>query len=93
MYQQKNHSYDSMSRRLSFNPFRRESLGPKLSIHGNESAHSVHLNNSAFDEWVQKNKSLIDDLSDEEVQIFQRPSFPSLSRSGSDSNVNYDRYV
>lgn len=93
MYLQNNHLYDSVGRRLSTNPFRQNSY---LSVvqpaaGGNRSVSPVALTNSAFDDWVNRNRGLMTDLSDEEDVIFQRPSFPSLTRTGSDTNVNYNR--
>lgn len=52
------------------------------------------LTNSAFDEWVNRNKQLIDSDDDSEFTAV-RPAFPTQSRIGSDTNVNYgsERYV
>ncbi|OBA19726.1 Pal1-domain-containing protein [Metschnikowia bicuspidata var. bicuspidata NRRL YB-4993] len=84
MYHQNNLLYDSVGRRLSTNPFRQ--IGAQGAVL------STPLSNSAFDEWVQKNRGLMSDQSDEEEQqAFQRPSFPSQTRTGSDTNVNYSR--
>lgn len=79
------------SRRLSNNPFRQDLPGPAPAFALNRSTSSVHLSGSAFEEWVSKNKQLLE-LSDEEEGP-QRPAFPAQSRTGSDSNVNYGRYV
>lgn len=79
------------SRRLSNNPFRQDLTGPAPAFSLNRSTSSVHLSGSAFEEWVSKNKQLLE-LSDEDEDVPQRPAFPAQSRTGSDSNVNY-RYV
>lgn len=95
MYLQNNNSFDSNSRRLSTNPFRASATpptGPLVGAHNNRSTSSVFLSNSAFEDWVKKNKTLIDLSDEEEPRPPQRPSFPTQSRTGSDSNVNY-RYV
>lgn len=87
MYQQSNNSYDSVQRRLSSkNPFRPDPA-PRA-----EQPPS-RLSTATFDDWVQRNKNLIE-LSDEEETVeLARPAFPALSRTGSDSNVSYSRYV
>lgn len=78
MYRLLNLSHDSVGRRLSSNnPFRNATV-------------QLRESNLAFEDWVEKNKLLIE-LDDDDAPI-QRPGFPSLSRHGSDSNVNY-RYV
>lgn len=73
----------------SNNPFRT----PKVPQDPPSRAVSNGLSNSAFDDWVLRNKKLID--SDDENDFRVRPSFPTLSRTGSDTNVNYGsaRYV
>lgn len=87
MYQHNNSSYDSQGRRLSSkNPFRHASASSALS----RESDSSRVSSSTFDDWVQKNKTLIDLSDDEELT---RPKFPALSRTGSDSDVNYNRYV
>lgn len=79
------------SHRWSNNPFRQDLSSPSPAFALNRSASSVYLSGSAFEEWVSKNKQLLE-LSDEE-DIPRRPAFPAQSRTGSDSNVNYGRYV
>lgn len=92
MYLRPNNSSDSFNRRFSSNnPFRQASplLGspaPPL-----QRGASVQLSNSAFDDWIEKNRSLIEDS--EEDDLYQRPSFPTATRHGSDTDVNYRRYV
>lgn len=54
---------------------------------------STQLSNSAFEQWVEKNKDLIEDSDEDRDPVYQRPSFPTSSRTGSDSDVNYGRYV
>lgn len=76
----------SLSRRLSSNNPFRQFEAPR------NRGSSVQLSNSAFEQWIEKNKALIED-SDEEREVFVRPSFPTSSRTGSDSDVNYGRYV
>lgn len=73
----------------SNNPFRT----PTIPQDPPSRAVSFGLTNSAFDDWVLRNKNLID--SDDEADFRVRPSFPTLSRTGSDTNVNYGtgRYV
>lgn len=85
MYQQSNNSYDSVQRRLSSkNPFR---PAPRA-----EQPPS-RLSTATFDDWVRRNKNLIE-LSDEEETVeLARPAFPALCRTGSDSDVSYSRYV
>lgn len=80
------------SRRLSNNPFRQDIPGPAPSFALKRSTSSVHLLSSAFEEWVSRNKQLLE-LSDDDDDLPQRPTFPAQSRTGSDSNVNYGRYV
>lgn len=94
MYQRPNESTDSFNRRFSSNnPFRQASPAPLASpVPRPHRGSSLQLSNSAFDDWVEKNKSLIED-SDEEENLYQRPSFPSATRHGSDTDVNYRRYV
>ena len=93
MYQQSNQLYDSVGRRLSHNPFRQSSLlSVALPPQGVRTTSSVTLSNTAFDDWVTRNRGLMSDLSDDE-EVFKRPSFPTQSRTGSDTNVNYSRYV
>lgn len=87
MYQQPNHSFESARRLSSNNPFRQDVTGSSQA----RSTNLTHSSNSAFEEWVQKNKQLIE-LSDEDEPVVERPKFPTQSRTGSDSNVNY-RYV
>lgn len=78
----------SSSRRLSSNnPFRQSE--PQTRNRGA----STQLSNSAFEQWVEKNKALIEDSDEERDQVYERPSFPSSTRTGSDSDVNYGRYV
>ncbi|GEQ71819.1 hypothetical protein JCM33374_g5505 [Metschnikowia sp. JCM 33374] len=91
MYQQTNHSYDSLGVRSSNNPFRQSSLArPPQSADNLTRASSTSMSNtSSFNNWVHRNKSLVSDSSDEEPEIFQRPSLPS-SRTASDTNVNYN---
>lgn len=85
-------STDNLSRRISSNnPFRQDLAGPNPSFSLNRSSSSVHLSGSAFEEWVNKNKELIELSDEDEIPI--RPLFPAQSRTGSDSNVNYGRYV
>lgn len=73
----------SSSRRISSNnPFRNL-----------DSRQSSLLSNSAFEQWVERNKALIEDLDEEHKPVLQRPSFPTSTRTGSDSDVNYGRYV
>lgn len=74
----------SLSRRLSSNNPFRQFEAPR------NRGSSVQLSNSAFEQWIEKNKALIED-SDEEREVFVRPSFPTSSRTGSDSDVNYGR--
>lgn len=90
MYQHNNASYEADSRRLSSNPFRQSPVVP----HAPLSATPLGvLSNLAFEEWVNKNRAFIDPQSGDDELPLQRPSYPSLSRTGSDSNVNYGRYV
>lgn len=139
MYQQPNHSFDStQSRRLSSNnPFRfmnnngngsnsnNNSSGNLSRPNMNRTASDRSTGNQAFEDWVEKNKVLIDISSDEEndeiynnhTKIsnnkssnsnnnnnnynydqsndqFVQPNFPAKPvRTGSDSSVNYNRYV
>jgi len=86
MYQQPNQSFDSGRRISSNNPFRQDVTGSS-----NRSTGLGHSTNSTFDDWVKKNKQLIELLDDEDAPL-ARPSFPGQSRTGSDSDVNY-RYV
>lgn len=86
MYQQPNHSFESGSRILSNNPFRQDVTGSS-----NISGGLVRSSNSTFDDWVKKNKQLMDLLEEEDLPL-TRPAFPTQSRTGSDSDVNY-RYV
>lgn len=87
MYQQPNHSYQSSDslRRLSVNnPFRPRNF--EQPQHLNRSATSVgsaHSNtqNQAFDDWVEKNKQLIEESDDED---FYRSPDPI------DMNLNMD---
>ncbi|KAM9924791.1 hypothetical protein OXX59_004317, partial [Metschnikowia pulcherrima] len=89
MYQQSNQSYDSVGRRSSHNPFRQSSLSSVASPpQGVRTTSSVTSSNTAFDDWVTRNRGLMSDSSDDE-EVFQRPSFPTQSRTGSDTNVNY----
>ncbi|KAM3123189.1 hypothetical protein ACQ2H7_003612 [Candidozyma auris] len=74
----------SLSRRLSSNNPFRQFEAPR------NRGSSVQSSNSAFEQWIEKNKALIED-SDEEREVFVRPSFPTSSRTGSDSDVNYGR--
>lgn len=97
MYQQpSNHSYSSTDslRWSSNNPFRQASI-----------SQTQPRNN--FDEWVDKNKQLLDLSSDDEeddagavgfhqsTESFGRPSAfpPTPVRADSDSSINYARYV
>lgn len=90
MYKQPNSSFDSVGRRMSStNPFRRELANYERPLIS-RSASSVHLSNSAFEEWVEKNKKLVD-LLDDDGEL--RPPFAAPQRTGSDSDVNYGRYV
>lgn len=79
------------TRKLSSNNPFRTSVAP---AEPPSRAVSAGLSNSAFDEWVQRNKQLIDSDEDNDFPA-RRPSFPTLSRTGSDTNVNYGtaRYV
>ncbi|KAJ9102160.1 hypothetical protein QFC19_004898 [Naganishia cerealis] len=101
MYQQPNHSYtsaESLRRLSSNNPFRQHAASRGVPL-GSLS----HSSNSAFDDWVDKNKKLFEESSDEEDymangaspmhETFARPKMPAQPvRAGSDSSVNY-RYV
>lgn len=87
MYQKPNQLFDSGRKVASNNPFRLDVAGGSV-IRSTALAQS---SNSAFEDWVQKNKELIN-MSDDEDLPPQRPKFPAQSRTGSDSNVNY-RYV
>lgn len=80
---------DEVRKLSSNNPFRT----PTLPQDPPSRAVSNGLSNSAFDDWVLRNKKLID--SDDETDFRVRPLFPTLSRTGSDTNVNYGttRYV
>ncbi|PVH17307.1 uncharacterized protein CXQ87_000191 [Candidozyma duobushaemuli] len=74
----------SSSRRLSSNnPFRQSE--PQTRNRGA----STQSSSSAFEQWVEKNKDLIEDSDEERDQVYERPSFPSSTRTGSDSDVNY----
>lgn len=73
MYQQPNHSYqssDSLRRLSANNPFRQNSFEPPR--HVNRSASSLGSGhsasqNQAFDDWVEKNKQLIEESDDEDL--------------------------
>lgn len=83
------------SRRLSSNnPFRQsEAAAASSSSSSRSRGVSSQLSNSAFEQWVEKNKALIEESDEERDQVYERPSFPTSSRTGSDSDVNYGRYV
>lgn len=120
MYKQPNHSFESSTsgRRLSSNnPFRpangssdllTDPASSRPTTTRNLSNNSVRSTNSqAFEDWVEKNKVLVDLSSDEEDTRyymnpnqkdidFAKPQFPPKpTRTGSDSSVNYgkERYV
>lgn len=106
MYQQPNHSYssaDSFGRRMSSNnPFRKlsnpnsefEQNNPRYTnVNGTNLVKSTNTKN--FDNWVQKNKKLLDDDDNDDSNYnnylllndeFSKPEYPSKPfRSNSDS--------
>ncbi|CAH2352613.1 hypothetical protein CLIB1423_07S03554 [[Candida] railenensis] len=67
MYQQPQgsyHSSDSLRRFSSNNPFRQQPFSAPQ--HSNPSNGSIRSSNAAFDDWVERNKKIINESSDEE---------------------------
>lgn len=86
MYQQPktiNYSSESLRRLSSNNPFRQY----ELPTHTNHSTNSVSSKGkgSNFDEWIQKNKELLD-LSDDDEPLQPINMNVSLNHSGNSSN-------
>lgn len=92
MYQQPNHSYqssDSLRRLSANNPFRQHNFEPPR--HVNRSASSLGSGhsasqNQAFDDWVEKNKQLIEESDDEDLYSLPNPVDMSLNFNESRDN-------
>lgn len=101
MYQQPNHSYqssDSLRRLSANNPFRQNNFEPPRHINRSASSlgsgHSTSQN-QAFEDWVEKNKQLIEDSDDEDIYSLPKPVDMNLNMNvtGEASRpVHYNNY-
>lgn len=87
MYQQPNHSYQSSDslRRLSVNnPFRQNNFEPPRHVNRSATSLGSTSKNQAFDDWVDKNKNLIEVSDDEDIYSLSNAVDMSLNMNVSD---------